>query len=98
MRKMTTLNFDMKLFRNFTFAGLNGRIIMNIFNLFDRRNENIVWGDTGRSAQTSEEGNAQLIESAYPEALRPNLISDYYNHPEWFSEPRQIQLGLEFSW
>ena len=98
MRKMTTLNFDMKLFRNFTFAGLNGRIIMNIFNLFDRRNENIVWGDTGRSGQTSEEENALLIESAYPEVLRPNSISDYFNHPEWYSEPRQIQIGLEFSW
>ena len=98
MRKMSTLNVDMKIFRNFTIFGLDGRILLNIYNVFDRRNENIVWGDTGRSAQTSEEGNAQLIEAAYPEALRPNLISDYYNHPEWFSEPRQIQLGLEFSW
>ena len=98
MRKMSTLDVDMKIFRNFTIFGLDGRILLNIYNVFDRRNENIVWGDTGRSAQTSEEGNAQLIEAAYPEVLRPNLISDYYNHPEWFSEPRQIQLGLEFSW
>ena len=98
MRKMTTLNFDMKVFRNFKVAGLDGRILINIYNLFDRRNENIVWGDTGRSGQTSEEGNALLIESAYPEVLRPNSIADYFNHPEWYSEPRQIQVGLEFSW
>ena len=30
MRKMTTLNFDMKLFRNFTFAGVNSGIWVRI--------------------------------------------------------------------
>jgi len=98
MHKLATLNFDVKLFRNLHIGKIRGRVLLNIFNIFDRRNENIVWGDTGRSGQTAELKNALLITSEYPEPLRPNSVSDYFNHPEWYSEPRQIQMGVELSW
>lgn len=98
MRKLATLNCDIKLFKNIQLGKMKGRVLMNIFNVFDRRNENIVWGDTGRSGQTAELKNALLIDAEYSEPLRPNSITDYFNHPEWYSEPRQIQVGLELSW
>ena len=66
--------------------------------MFDRRNENHVWDDTGRSNQTVEKENALAIDAEYPETLRPNTIEDYFNHPENYYEPRQIQLGLEIKW
>ena len=75
------------------------RFFADIFNVFDRRNENIVWRNTGRSAQSSKiKDMAQFVESKYPEILRPNTIIDFFNHPEWYYEPRQIQMGLELKW
>ena len=98
MRKRSTINFDLKAFRNFKLYGLSGKFIINIYNIFDTRNEVTVWADTGRSNQTSEQKNAENINNKYPEPLRPNSIQDYFNHPEWYSSPRQVQMGVEFKW
>ena len=99
MRKNFTVNFDLKAFRNFSIAKYKCRFFFNIYNVFDRRNENIVWGNTGRSDQSAEIMNkALLVESLYPEILRPNTIIDFLNHPEWYYEPRQIQMGLAMKW
>jgi outer membrane receptor protein involved in Fe transport len=99
MRKNYTINFDLKAFRNFSIAKYKCRLFLNIYNVFDRRNENIVWGNTGRSDQSAEIMNkALLVESLYPEILRPNTIQDFLNHPEWYYEPRQIQIGLKIKW
>ena len=51
-----------------------------------------------KEVKTTEEQNAELINSEYPEVLRPNSLSDYFNHPEWYTEPRQIQIGMELKW
>ena len=73
---------------------------MNKFlkNLIDRRNENHVWTDSGRSGTSTTIDNALLNESQFEEVLRPNTVAEYLNHPEWYSDPRQIQFGLELSW
>ena len=96
--KQPTMNFDVKLYHNVQVGNLKGRVLMNIFNLFDRRNENYVWTDSGRSSTSTTIDNALLNESQFEEVLRPNTVADYLNHPEWYSDPRQIQFGLEFSW
>ena len=96
--KQPTINFDLKLFKNIQYGNLKGRILMNIYNLFDLRNENIVWTDSGRSGSSPTIEDALLNEAQYEEILRPNTVSDYFNHPEWYSNPREIQFGLELSW
>ena len=96
--KQATINFDIKLYHNVQIGDLKGRVLMNIFNLFDYRNENHVWTDSGRSGTSTIIDNALLNESQFEEVLRPNTVADYLNHPEWYSDPRQIQFGLEFSW
>ncbi len=98
-RKQPTLNFDLKLIQQIrvgNFAG--GRVYLNIRNLFDKRNEINIWTDTGRANRTIEEASALSLEAAAPQPLRPNTIEDYFNHPEWYSPPREIQIGLELSW
>ena len=37
---------------------------MNIYNLLDRRNEIIVYGDTGRTNETIEKARAEIISSS----------------------------------
>jgi hypothetical protein len=95
-RKQSTVNSDLKLYKEITFAGdIHGRFFININNLFDTRNEITIWGDTGRSSGTAEQSLAEENDDGNP--LRPNTISDYFNHPEWYSDPRNIQFGVQVS-
>jgi len=32
------------------------------------------------------------------EPLRPNTIHQFFNRPDWYDEPREIQFGFQFSW
>ncbi|NQU67813.1 MAG: hypothetical protein HQ510_07725, partial [Candidatus Marinimicrobia bacterium] len=98
-RKPLSINFDLKLYRDiYIKQGGRGRIFMNIQNIFDTKNENTVYGDTGRAGKTIYEANAILREQGSPEPLRPNTIQEYYNRPDWYSTPRNIQFGIELSW
>ena len=95
-RKQPTINFDLKLFKDIKIGNFaNGRVYLTINNLFDTRNEITIWGDTGRASGTAEQTLAEENDDGNP--LRPNTISDYYNHPEWYSNPRNIQLGVQIS-
>ena len=58
---------------------------MKIFNLFDRRNEQIVWDDTGRATYTLRSTVSGV-----------NADERYIYDPSFFTSPRRIQLGLSF--
>ena len=75
---------------------MQGRLYMNIYNLLDRRNMIVVYGDTGRTDETIEKARAEIISPFEP--LRPNSIYQYYNRPDWYDEPREIQVGFQLSW
>ena len=87
---------DTKFFKNIKLGRLQGKVYVNIFNLTDRRNENYVYGDTGTSNETIEKNRAEIISPFEP--LRPNTIDQYFNRPDWYDEPREIQMGLQISW
>lgn len=95
-RKMSTFRMDVKLYKHLQFGQYNGKVYVNIFNLFDRRNQINVYGDSGKADETIEQSRAEIISPFEP--LRPNTLDQYFNHPEWYDEPREIQLGLQFSW
>jgi len=95
-RKSSNFRIDLKLFKQIRVGTINGKFYINIYNLFDRRNELTVYGDSGRSDQTIEESRAEIISPFEP--LRPNTISEYYNRPHWYDEPREIQFGFQFAW
>ena len=95
-RKMSTFRIDLKLFKQIQFESIKGKLYINIYNVLDRRNEINVFGDSGRSNETIERARAEIISPFEP--LRPNTINEYFNHPDWYDEPREIQFGLQFSW
>ncbi|MBI5472515.1 MAG: TonB-dependent receptor [Ignavibacteriae bacterium] len=86
-------NVDMRLFKSFTFEPINITLFLKVFNLFDRRNEVRVFGETGRATATP----AALGIGNLSGGFRVNTLQEYLTHPEFYSEPRQIQLGLEMS-
>ena len=95
-RKPSTFRMDVKLHRDINFGELNGKFYVRIQNLTDRRNQISVYGDSGKANQTIEQARAQAISPFEP--MRPNTIEQYFNRPDWYDPPRQIQMGLQITW
>ncbi len=89
-RKPITYNLDVNFLYRLPISQYQAQFTVKILNLLDRRNELTVYGDTGTA-------NSTLDMSGSPDDDRPNTLSDFYARPDWYSAPRQIQLGLEIS-
>lgn len=89
-RKPTTLTFDLKIHKSFNFGGMRAVLFANIYNLFDRLNEVDVFGDTGRAGNTLQGKNVSEMPGA-----RVNTVDEYLVFPQFYSQPREIQIGLE---
>jgi len=72
-------------------AGQKFSVYMKIFNLFDTLNEVNVFGDTGRAGDTLELTRNQT------EPRGVNSIKDFFTRPDFYSTPRQIVIGADFS-
>mgnify|MGYP000040000588 FL=1 len=92
-RKPATYNVDMRAFYNFSlFESIQVSAHINIYNLFDIRNEETVYGDTGRSSYS-------LIPTYTPQYSGPmlNTLDEFLVVPSYYSAPRQIKVGLSLS-
>lgn len=93
-RKPAQLNFDLNARKDFLWTNIYGRdlrtaIFVRVYNLFDRKNEIIVWSSTGRSTYNLNPYENLVEEGG--EALR----LDYINRPHFYSEPRKVLVGFE---
>lgn len=91
-RKPITYNFDLKLTYELSLGMAKSTVFLSVYNLLDRRNEDTVFGNTGRA-------NRSLLEPlsddpAFASTIRPNTISRNFTHPEWYAPPRMIQTGI----
>ncbi|MFQ6677081.1 MAG: TonB-dependent receptor domain-containing protein [Fidelibacterota bacterium] len=78
---------DVRSFWNFKINNVSMSLHCAIYNLFDRRNEILVYTDTGRATYT-------LIPTYTPQEQSYNTLNDYLVRPDYYSSPRQIKLGL----
>ena len=69
-------------------AKIGDKIITN----FDIRNEINVWNDTGRATYTLSANDVSLTN---PERI--GNLNEHLLKPEWYSEPRKIDIGLKIS-
>ena len=89
-RKPPTYNVDMRSFYHFSLSEkLKISAHLNIYNLFDIRNELLVYNDTGRATYS-------LLPTYTPQYSGPmlNTLNEYLISPSYYSEPRQIKFGL----
>ncbi|NOZ03868.1 MAG: TonB-dependent receptor [FCB group bacterium] len=80
-RKPSQINVDVNAYKNFKIAGINYRLFIKVYNLFDRRNENYVWDSSGRAGYSL----GRFGDESTPE---------WINRPNWYSKPRQIYMGV----
>ncbi|MFQ6617122.1 MAG: carboxypeptidase-like regulatory domain-containing protein [Fidelibacterota bacterium] len=83
-------SFDVYLYRRFNPGTLEFSVFINIYNLFDQKNETWIYTDTGTASYTTYINPKDI---SY-DARRIGTVADFVNHPEWYTEPRQIQIGF----
>ena len=89
-RRPSQINLDLRATKSFNMIGTLWTFNFNIYNLLDRRNEVIVYSDTGRSGYS-------LIPTYTPEDQGVNTLSEYLYRPDYYSAPRQVRVGLSAS-
>ena len=89
-RKPDRYNVDLRMHKRLRLWKLNTLLFLNIYNIFDRKNEEIVYSDTGRSDYT-------LIPRYTGEVRGANTLEEYLIRPDYFSAPRQVKFGFGVS-
>ncbi|MEA3431989.1 MAG: TonB-dependent receptor [candidate division WOR-3 bacterium] len=89
-KKPETYSVDLKAHKEFLLLKTRFSIFILVSNLFDRKNEKDVYLDTGRAGYS-------LIPHYTSEVKGANTLEDFLNRPDFYSEPRKIQIGLSCS-
>ena len=79
-----TYEFDLSLYKDFQLGRLTPRVFVDVFNIFDRRNVQSVFSDTGEPDVT--------IQQLQTGSFDPGFFVQQTN----YREPRRIQAGIEF--
>lgn len=86
-RKPAFFNLDLYAYRNFRVSGLQFNAFVRVYNLLDRKNELDVYSDTGRANYTLTAMTSGTI-------FGVNSLNDYLARPNFYSDPRQIMIGM----
>lgn len=84
-------NVDLLITKYIELFGQKISIFAKVYNLFDTKNELEVFGDTGRAGYTLELTRAQQA----PRGV--NTLKEFFTRPDFYSAPRQVQIGASFS-
>lgn len=95
-RKPIKTNVDLLIDKSFILSSTTLTIFLKVYNLFDTKNENFVYDDTGRATYSLEEtkGGPQAtnaISEVYPGI---KSATEYFNRPNYYSSPREVRVGL----
>lgn len=94
-RKPLTYNVDLRVSRAFELGKFRTELFLNIQNLFDTRNANYVYQDTGQPDYTLQ-GVNQKDRPGDPD-IEISDVDEYYARPGNFTPPRFIQIGFRIS-
>jgi hypothetical protein len=89
-RKPLWKTVDLTLSRRFSLKPLSVDVFLNVYNLFDIRNQLNVYADTGTAEYTT---TINPVKIPY-DPLRIGTVEELTKQPSWYGAPRQIQAGL----
>ena len=87
-RKPPQYNFDLRAHVSLKTVGFRYSVFLKIYNLLDRKNEVNVYSDTGRAGYT-------LAVARHVGTIRGiNTVEEWFNRPNFYSEPRRVIVGF----
>ncbi|MBA7703146.1 hypothetical protein ES703_111928 [subsurface metagenome] len=89
-RKPVQTNFDIKGSRNFKVGTFTLSLFCKVFNLFDARNMDRVFSSTGQADFTTDILFAGRVQGV-------NTLEEWFARPDYYTEPRRVQLGLNIA-
>ncbi|MBI3005687.1 MAG: TonB-dependent receptor [Ignavibacteriales bacterium] len=92
-RGPATFTVDFRAFTTVDLGSVSLNLFLKVFNLLDRRNEVILFGQTGRASATLR----QLGIEGLGGTGRINSPQEYITRADFYSEPREIQVGFDIN-
>ena len=90
-RRPSQRSVNLYITRKFQLNKIQLQLFCNIYNLFDNRDETGVYSDTGTAEYTT---NTDPNSIPY-DPQRVGTIDDYVLRPDWYTAPREIQIGIK---
>jgi len=91
-RKPMHYTFDLHAHKDYYFGKIRMALLLKIYNIFDRLNEDYVFSDTGRATYSL----IPTYAADHAGEFGRHALADYLNRPHYFSSPREIRLGVSF--
>ena len=89
-RRPSQYKMDIRAFWGREIGGLKTTFIMNIYNLFNRKNERLVYSDTGRA-------NYTFPITSSPPTYAVNTREEYIIRPDFYASPRSFKIGVRLT-
>ncbi|MFT5143317.1 MAG: outer membrane receptor protein involved in Fe transport [Rhodothermales bacterium] len=84
---------DVRAYFRPPFGGNDLQLFLQVQNLFDSEIQNTVYASSGNAEESLEK---ELFRSTGTRIGGLNSLDEYFAHPEWYSAPRRISLGLSY--
>lgn len=91
-RRPSVFTVDLHGYYNLPIGDNNVKLFLRVFNLLDRLNEREVFPSTGRAGYSLD---VTRFTGLRPRGL--NTLEDYYIRPDFYSAPRQVQVGFSYT-
>jgi len=89
-RKPMQYTFDLHAHKDFYFGNLQMSVLLKVYNLFDRMNEDYVYDDTGRATYSL----IPTYTANHGGEFGRHYLDDYLNRPYYYSSPREVRFGV----
>lgn len=89
--KPVTWDVDLTVHKTFDVGASTLQVFSQIDNLFDRKNEYGVFGDTGRASYSLQKN---VDEASFQG--NPAFLDRWYTRPDFYAEPRRVTLGVSY--
>lgn len=100
-RRPSTARVDLLAEKSISLFDIRWNLFLKVFNLFDTRNERVVYFDTGRATYSLFQNSGGTKTTQELSETIPGIHSpaEYFQRPNYFYPPREVRLGvsMEFS-
>ena len=91
-RKPNIFNLDIRASYSINIGKIRTNLYCNIYNILDTRNEFTVWNDTGRATYT-----LAALDVPPTDPGRIGHLDEHLIRPDWYGEPRRINIGFNIN-